>query len=86
MSTQYYVTTEGSLKTLGPVTIAIDVPVFYQQFSDVLICFLSGQISEILNINRESLEFEKTGINHFNCKTIYEMQFDIASQTYQHVP
>ena len=86
MTSRYNVTIDGSLKTLGPVTIAIDVPVFYQKFSDVLICFLSGQISEILNINRESLKFEKTGNYNFNCKTIYEMQFDIASQTYHHVP
>jgi hypothetical protein len=73
MSSQYHVSIDDSFKTSSPVTITVDVPVFYQQFSDVLICFLSGQISETLNINRESLEFEKTGNYNFNCKTIYEM-------------
>jgi hypothetical protein len=70
MCDRFYISTEGSIRTLGPVTFAIEVPVRYQKSADVLQGFLAGKMAENLNISKDRLVFEKTADFRFHCKVV----------------
>ena len=70
MCNRFYISTDGSIRTLGPVTFAVEVPILYQTSAELLQCFLAGKMAENLNISNDRLEFEKTADFCFHCKIL----------------
>jgi hypothetical protein len=57
-TSRFYVHTEPSIKTLGPVTFAVDVP---SPSDSALLSFLGTEMARNLRVDKSRLSFVATG-------------------------
>jgi hypothetical protein len=68
MISRWYVHTEPSIKTLGPVTFAVDVP--YQSSPDAVLSFIASEMAKNLHVDKSRLTFTATGPIDFLVKVL----------------